>query len=267
MSCIIFGMAAAFIACGVAYADDEAIPPVVGGATYARHLAAVERASIPGVRAIAISTETNGVSKLIGASPVTPVKGGDVVRAPLKNVSGDVLGVIAITFAPGATEKAAAADKIAAYVSHRLLSVKNLADPYPYDATRSAHTYAQRLVDETMRAHPELLVFAIHATPPGEKTNIIIGSNIGRIGKHADEDDTRVIDKGTTNLEIPEGVRRFEVELPLNDAVGHRIGALGEVFAFTPGVDKEASHAHAIVIRDELARRIPANAALFAIAK
>ena len=186
-----------------------------------------------------------------------------MVQVPLKNVSGDVLGRSRSPSPRARRTRWRQAERIGAYVSHRVLSAKNLADPYPYDVHRSANTYAQRLVDETMRAHPELLVFAIHATPPGEKTNIIIGSNIGRIGKAADEDDSRVIDKGTTNLEIPEGVRRFEVELPLNDAAGHRIGALGEVFAFTPGVDKEASHNHAIAIRDELARRIPDSAALF----
>ena len=121
----------------------------------------------------------------------------------------------------------------------------------------SRDTYAQRLVDETMRAHPELLVFAIHATPPGEKVNIIAGSNIGRIGKAADEDDARVIDKGQTNLEVAEGGERFEVELPLNDAHGKRIGALGTVFAYHAGSDKAALQARAIAIRDELARKIP----------
>ena len=261
------GLAVAMIGFGLAHAEDET-PPVVGGATYARHLAAVGRQMTPGALAVAIRLDgAAGASpKRLGASPATPVK-GEVVRVPLKNVSGDVLGVIAVTFAPGARDKIVRADRIGAYVSHRVLSVKNLGDPYPYDAKRSASTYAQRLVDETMHAHPELLVFAIHATPPGETTNIIIGSNIGRIGKAADDDDSRVIDKGTTNLEIPEGVRRFEVELPLNDAAGHRIGALGEVFAFTPGVDKEASHTHAIAIRDELARRIPDSAALFKTTK
>lgn len=261
------GLAFALIGLGFAHAEDET-PPVVGGATYARHLAAVGRQMTPGALAVAIRVDgaAGTPAKLLGASPAMPVK-GDRVRVPLKNVSGDVLGVITVTFAPGAKDTTARAEKISAYVSHRILSVKNLGDPYPYDTKRSANTYAQRLVDEFMRAHPELLVFAIHATPPGEKTNIIIGSNIGHIGKAADEDDSRVIDKGTTNLEIPEGVRRFEVELPLNDAGGHRIGALGEVFAFTPGVDKEAAHTHAIAIRDALARRIPDSASLFKTTK
>ena len=267
MQRIALGLTATLLVFGVAKAD-EPVPPVVDGATYARHLAAAARRLEPD--ALAVEIQVGGVGDapktLVAASPAAPVK-GYVAATELMNVSGDQLGTIAITFRPGAKDKEGATRKIAAFVGRRVLSAKNLADPYPYDLKRSDHTYAQRLVDETMRAHPELLVFAIHATPPGETTNIIIGSNIGRIGKPADEDDTRVIDQGTTNLEIPEGVRRFEVELPLNDASGKRIGALGEVFAFTPGVDKEASHAHAIVIRDELARRIPTSAALFNVDK
>ena len=51
-------------------------------------------------------------------------------------------------------------------------------------------------MDKTLAAHPELIILAIHATPPGSKTNVILGSNIGRIGKAADDDDLRVINQG-----------------------------------------------------------------------
>ena len=128
----------------------------------------------------------------------------------------------------------------------------------------STTTNAQRLVDRVVAAHPELLVMAIHATPPGKTTNIIIGSTIGRIGKIADEDDLRIINAGTTNLEVAESGDRFETELPLNDASGKRIGALGLVFRYAAGDDKDALHAKGRAIRDELAVMIPANAALFA---
>ena len=46
--------------------------------------------------------------------------------------------------------------------------------------------YAQELVNATMAAHPDLLVVAMHVTPPGASENVIIASNIGRIGKKAD---------------------------------------------------------------------------------
>ena len=44
-------------------------------------------------------------------------------------------------------------------------------------------TYAQHLVEAELAAHPQVLVMAIHAVPEGGKDNVIIASNIGRIGK------------------------------------------------------------------------------------
>ena len=81
--------------------------------------------------------------------------------------------------------------------------------------------------------------------------------------KRADEDDMRVIEKGSTNLEVGGDNDRFETELPLLERSGKRIGALGLVFSLKPGADKEALHRHGLAIRDELARAIPNNAALF----
>ena len=254
MKSLTLGLWLSLSASALAHAADEA-PPAVGGKTYASHLASAARAGHPGVRAIVIHIGGKGAH----AAPT-----GAVTQAVLRNVSGDTLGTIDITLArDDAKDRAAIARTVGDYIARRTLSAKNLGDPWPYDPRRSSATQAQALVDQTMRAHPELLVFAIHATPPGEKTNIIIGSNIGRIGKAADDDDLRVIDKGETNLEVAEGGERFEVELPLNDARGVRIGALGEVFAYKAGDDKKALQARAIAIRDALARQTPSSAALF----
>src|SRR6267154_3389369 len=62
--------------------------------------------------------------------------------------------------------------------------------------------YAQKLVDETLANHKEVVIMAMHVTPPGKTENVIIASNIGRIGKKADEDDMRVIETGKPNLEV-----------------------------------------------------------------
>src|SRR6185437_962728 len=55
--------------------------------------------------------------------------------------------------------------------------------------------YAQKLVDEALATHPEVILLAVHATPPGHK-NLIVASNFGRIGKIGDEDDMRCIRTG-----------------------------------------------------------------------
>src|SRR6266850_441466 len=116
--------------------------------------------------------------------------------------------------------------------------------------------YGQELVDQVMAKERGLLVVVMHISPPGTATYPIIASNIGRIGKVADEDDMRVITTGKTNLEVAHGGARFEVEMPMYDLAGNTIGALGIVFPYRPGTSKAALEKKAVSIRDWLARRI-----------
>jgi hypothetical protein len=119
---------------------------------------------------------------------------------------------------------------------------------------------AQKLVDEALARHPEVILLAIHATPPGHK-NLIVASNFGRIGKIGDEDDTRCIDTGKSNLEV--NGKHFEDEVAMKDQSGKTIGALGVVFYYKPGDDKAAMAKIANQIRDEMQASIPNEAALF----
>jgi hypothetical protein len=138
-----------------------------------------------------------------------------------------------------------------------------LALPLSAQSPVPAKTYAQKLVDETLKKHPELLILVMHVTPPNSSENIIIASNIGRIGKKADEDDLRVINTGKTNLEVNEKGDHFEVELVLQDTSGKTIGALGTVYAYKAGDDKAKLQKIAEQIRDELRKQIPSKQALF----
>jgi hypothetical protein len=126
----------------------------------------------------------------------------------------------------------------------------------------TAAPFAQKLVDEALAQHPEILLIAIHAAPAGHK-NLIVASNFGRIGKIGDEDDMRCIHTGKSNLEISEKGDHFEDELILLDASGKTIGALGVVFNYKAGDDKEALQKIAITTRDEMQKRLPNAAALF----
>ena len=130
----------------------------------------------------------------------------------------------------------------------------------PLFAQIPVKNYAQSLVDEVVAKNPGLLVIVMHVTPPNSADNVIIASNIGRIGKKADEDDMRVINTRKPNLEVAHGGERFEVELVLRDVAGDTIGALGLVFPYKEGVDKLALEKRAKGIRDWLKRRI-SNAA------
>ena len=122
--------------------------------------------------------------------------------------------------------------------------------------------YAQKLVDETLAKHKEVVVMAMHVTPPGKTENVIIASNIGRIGKKADEDDMRVIETGKPKLEVNKKGDRFEVELVLQDQSGKTIGAVGIVFMYEKG--KEADfQKKAEEIRDEMKQKTATIAKLF----
>jgi hypothetical protein len=123
--------------------------------------------------------------------------------------------------------------------------------------------FAQKLVDEAITKHPEVVIIAMHVTPPGKPDNVIIASNIGRYGKKADEDDMRVINTGKSNLEINKGGNHFEVELVLQDQSGKTIGAAGIVFNYKPGDDKNQMERTAEQIRDEWKVQTPNKESLF----
>ena len=116
--------------------------------------------------------------------------------------------------------------------------------------------YGQELVDQVMAKERGLLVVVMHVSPPGAANYPIIASNIGRIGKVADDDDMRVVTTGKTNLEVAHGGTRFEVEMPMHDLAGNTIGALGIVFPYREGVSKAALEKRAVSIRDWLARHV-----------
>jgi hypothetical protein len=116
--------------------------------------------------------------------------------------------------------------------------------------------YAQELVDRTVARNADLLVVVMHVTPPKSAGNVVIASNIGRIGKPGDEDDLRVIATGKSNLEVAHGGARYEVELAMRDCAGETVGALGLVWPYRAGQDKAAIERRAEAIRDSLARRI-----------
>ena len=133
----------------------------------------------------------------------------------------------------------------------------------PVYAQNSGKIYAQALVDQALRKHPEVVVMAMHVTPPDKTDNIIIASNIGRIGKLGDEDDMRVIKTGKSNLEVSPKGDHFEVELVLQDKPGKTIAAIGIVFNYKPGNDKAAFDKKAQQIRNEMREQIPDLAKLF----
>jgi hypothetical protein len=131
------------------------------------------------------------------------------------------------------------------------------------DRSQQPNIYAQKLLNDTLAKHKDVVIMAFHVTPPNQTENVIIASNIGRIGKKADEDDMRVIDTGANNLEVNKTGNHFEDELPLLDQSGNRIGAVGIVFNYKAGDDKQKLAKKAEQVRDEMSKQISSKEKLF----
>src|ERR1035437_815399 len=94
--------------------------------------------------------------------------------------------------------------------------------------------YAQKLSDEIMAKHPELISVTFHGVPPGaaEKTyTMYAGSYPDRIGNPDDPDDVMIIETGITILDprwhrTKDAVKKYVPMLPLRDAKGENIGLL-----------------------------------------
>jgi hypothetical protein len=143
-----------------------------------------------------------------------------------------------------------------------VLAVLCFAVPPASQAQSDKKIYAQQLLDDSLARHKEVVIMAMHVTPPGKTENVIIASNIGRIGKKADEDDLRVIETGKPNLEVNKKGDHYEVELPVQDQSGKTIGAIGIVFNYVKGKEAEFQK-KAEEIRDEIKQRTPTLEKLF----
>ena len=136
--------------------------------------------------------------------------------------------------------------------------------------------YGQKLSDETMAAHPELLSVTLHGVPPGLENvyTMFAGSFPERIGNADDPDDIDVIKKGITIVDprwrrTKDDPKKFVVLMPMRDAAGQNIGLA--VYAFkNPLANANTSVGEieylrkSTVLRDELQKQIPSYNALFA---
>ena len=156
-----------------------------------------------------------------------------------------------------------------ASVAGTALAEKNWAAP-------GQKIYAQKLADETMKKHPELLSITLHGVPPGQ-TNVytmFAGSYLDRIGNADDPDDIDVQKKGITILDprwkrVNDTDKKFVVLMPMHDAKGDNVGLV--VYAFKnppkPADLEERYLKEATKLRNDLAKKIASYDALFAPAK
>jgi len=183
------------------------------------------------------------------------------VELVLRDVAGSNLGALGLVFSYKNGDDKKALEKkaigIRDWLAKQILNAASLVEHHPYEPLATTKTHAQKLVDDTLSKHPEVIVLAMHVTPPKAKDNIILASNFGRIGKKADDDDMKVINSGEPIVGVYGEGKRYGVELPLRDAANKTIGALSVGFRYKSGDDEKAFLPKAEKVRDALQRRIP----------
>jgi hypothetical protein len=149
--------------------------------------------------------------------------------------------------------------------------------PHPKNWTPPAQKiYAQRLVDELMATHPELISVTLHGVPPGrtETYTMFAGSFPERIGNVDDPDDVDISKKGITILDPRwhrphDPVKKFVMMMPLRDSSGENVGEIVLAYKNPPdsGKMEKDFFLAAMALRDGLMEQIPSHAALFEPAK
>ena len=147
------------------------------------------------------------------------------------------------------------------------------ADPPKKNWTAPAYKiYGQKLVDEQMAKHKDLLSVTLHGAPPGQKDvyTMFAGSFPERIGNPDDPDDIDVIKKGITILDprwkrVNDKDKKFVVLMPMKDKAGENIGLV--VYAFKNPPKPSGMEAHYLKesekLRDELGKKIASYDGLF----
>src|SRR5258708_9379643 len=118
---------------------------------------------------------------------------------------------------------------------------------------------AQKICNELMAAHSELVVVGLHATAPGAKDQTMIATNLDRVGKKDDDDDKAVSVEHkiilAPNLKDP---AKFEVQVWLKDAAGKQLtAAAGFVFKYKAGASEIMMLTKPLPFPDEPAPNTP----------
>src|ERR1700676_2378524 len=94
----------------------------------------------------------------------------------------------------------------------------------------SPKIFAQKLVEDTLAAHPEIGGLELSATPPNKTDCVTIAaSDPGEIGEKCDKEEVIAMKTNTpfVEKETENGKKIFAVTVPIHDPSGNVIGAAG----------------------------------------
>ena len=123
-------------------------------------------------------------------------------------------------------------------------------------------TLAQKLVDDLVAKRPGIVRVGMHLTPPNSPANIIVASNVAaKIGQKSDPEDLQAMRTGRPVVLREDG--NFDITLPLHDASGKLIGAIGLTIRPGAGEQESSTTRWARGIARELGMQISSKAKLF----
>lgn len=124
--------------------------------------------------------------------------------------------------------------------------------------TASQKIFAQKVVEEILAAHPELMGLELAATPPGKTQCVTIASNETKgIGEECDKDEFTAIktNKPFVEREKENGKQVYDVTIPIHDSNGKIIGTAG--IDFKPQPDQ--THAQVAERSMQIAKEVEAK--------
>lgn len=194
-------------------------------------------------------------------------KGRYEVLLPLRNVSDETIGALGIVFKYSVGQSEAAFLEDATGMRNRLRevipSVSALLEPFTM-GTDPGDSLAQRLIMEALARHPDLLVIAMHVTPPGGTTNKVIAINEPKfIGRDSDAVDTDTEKTGKIVMQVIPATHRMEVHMPMLAADGSRVGTVCTVYLWGDESQTADYFVRSLAMWDELRPLIPSNDSLF----
>jgi iron complex outermembrane receptor protein len=132
--------------------------------------------------------------------------------------------------------------------------------------TQAQRIYAQKLVEETLAAHPELMGFELAATPPGKTQCVTIASNETEgIGEKCDKDEFTAVktNKPFVEKEKENGKEVYDVTIPIHDANGEIIATAGIDFKPEPNQSDAQVTERSRQIAKELESKVKSKDKLF----
>ncbi len=124
--------------------------------------------------------------------------------------------------------------------------------------------FAKKLAEKIVKSQPDLLDAIFHVTPPHTGQNVAVAAHTAKEqGSPSGVDDLSVITTGKPLVEVQKDGVRIGVVLPLQDHHRQTIGALGLMYVFHHGDKEQEFLARSEKIRDNLAREISSQQALF----